>query len=66
MCHITGLNISDWNDTVLSDDFYYTVNTRKKSLFSEEKKKSDKKEQIFVWTCNDFYIKFLGKRYWSL
>lgn len=38
MCHITGLNISDWNDTVLSDDFYYTVNTRKKSLFSEEKK----------------------------
>lgn len=46
MCHITGLNISDWNDTVLSDDFYYTVNTRKKSLFSEEKKNQTKKSRF--------------------
>lgn len=56
MCHITGLNISEWNDTMLSDDFYYTVNTSKKSLFSE-KKKSDKKRADFCINMQRFLYK---------
>lgn len=47
MCHITGLNRSDWNDTMLSDDFHYTINTSKKSLFSEQKKIRQKKRADF-------------------
>lgn len=59
MYHVTTLNISYWNDTMLSDDYYYTVTNSKKSLFSEQKIQI-KKGQIFIWKCKDFYTKFLG------